>query len=157
MDTHSTQDFLHEIFIARCKDTGDRPRKDDATEFSNMVGSNVCYIADREAYVITLRECRLGPNTALTISKMIKNIPVVEKIDLYGNGMYIWCMRTAHRRLVIQDIGAAAIVDAIKTSSSVRHLNLGCNDICDEGGKAIGQMLKFNKSVCRFFLYWCAL
>jgi hypothetical protein len=39
-------------------------------------------------------------------------------------------------------------MDMLNSTPTLLHsLNLGCNDIWDEGGKAIGEMLKFNKNV----------
>lgn len=93
----NTQDFVHEIFVARCKDIGERPRKEDAAEFSNTF-SNTCYWVGEDNYVIALRDARIGPNAAIAISKMLKNISKVTTVDLYGNGkgFILWCMLNSH-------------------------------------------------------------
>ncbi len=30
-------EYIHDIFIARCKDTGERPRKEEASQFKKQV------------------------------------------------------------------------------------------------------------------------
>ncbi len=41
-------EFLHEIFVARCKDIGERPRKEDSLEFEKFVESHCKGIKDKK-------------------------------------------------------------------------------------------------------------
>jgi hypothetical protein len=93
----------------------------------------------------------LGPLSSSAIAKVLKNNLHIKKLDLYGNGKIkinlFDCLFSA-----LRDPGTIAIVDLLRSPScSITELNLGCNEIWEEGGKALGDVLKVNKSVLFFF------
>ena len=50
--------------------------------------------------------------------------------------------------VAIRDVGATALVEVLKSPScQIVEMNLGCNEIWEDGGKAIGEVLRVNKSV----------
>lgn len=132
-------EYVNEIYVSRCKDTGERPKKEDLTLFKKQVlnstkGEFVSHKVIQQGGALELRESRLGPITANSIVKLIKNNPFIRKIDLYGNGL--------------RDPGTLNLIELLKLPNCyVQELNLGCNEIWDEGGKALGEVLAINKSV----------
>jgi hypothetical protein len=50
--------------------------------------------------------------------------------------------------IAIRDPGTHSIVELLRSPQcTLTELNLGCNEIWDEGGKALGEVLKINKTV----------
>src|SRR4051812_4376234 len=67
----------------------------------------------------------------------------VTRIDPFVSNKWI-----AEQFLALRDPGAMAVVDLLRsTSCAITDLNVGCNEIWEEGGKALGEVLKVNKSV----------
>ena len=101
---------------------------------------------------------------------MLKSVGSIKVLDLYGNGLLISAvLHYAQSRLkqstVISSVGAVALIEALHataTSTStpmgmhmlqLHSLNLGANDIGDEAGKAIGDLLRFNTTVCPYLVH----
>ncbi len=87
-------EYIHDIFIARCKDTGERPKKEEAAEFKKQiqekcVGKRFIIEDDfdvRSENVFDLKETRIGPLAAAAISKVLRHTQNIFALDLYGNG-----------------------------------------------------------------------
>jgi hypothetical protein len=75
-------EYITDIFIARCKDTGERPKKEEAILFRKQVNARC------KGHLFELRESRIGPLAAAAISKILKTNPAIKRLDLYGNGKF---------------------------------------------------------------------
>jgi Leucine Rich repeat len=141
-------DVLHELFMALCKDVGERPSQDEAVQFKKRMQMRC-----RDAKV-DMREMRIGPSTTIALAKALtintnSHTPpseerlalgrTVEKIDLYGNG--------------IRNAGAIAMAQLLSTTQChIKEANMGCNEIDDEGGRVLGMALRVNNTVKRLEL-----
>jgi hypothetical protein len=81
-------EYIHDIFIARCKDTGERPKKEEASQFKKYVQSKCTGSS------FQLRESRIGPLAAAAIGKVLRSSHHITKLDLYGNGTYFTLFST---------------------------------------------------------------
>jgi len=118
-ETLSTQ-FVTELCTAFCRDSGSEEKSAAAEKFRHVLITN----ANDEA--VRIQSMRVGTHIAVCLSKVLKGHPL-STLDLYNN-----CIR---------DVGAIALLQLIRVQSTIRHLNIGCNDLSHEGGIAYAREL----------------
>ena len=116
--------FLEELYVARCKDTGEEPTKEEFMHFSSRLKTKVFGSA------IILRGTHLGSAAANTLAKFCRNRTDLEKLDLYCNSF--------------KDQGLAVIAHFIQLNQGIRILNIGCNDITDKSQNHLAKMIQSN-------------
>eukprot|EP00698_Gefionella_okellyi_P013676 TRINITY_DN3762_c0_g2_i1.p1 TRINITY_DN3762_c0_g2~~TRINITY_DN3762_c0_g2_i1.p1 ORF type:complete len:711 (-),score=147.03 TRINITY_DN3762_c0_g2_i1:254-2386(-) len=121
-----TNEFIHDVFLARCKDLGERLSPEEAEAFLKAM---IDRCRDR---TVNLRASFLGINASVSIAGGLRTVDV-EKLDLYGNQ--------------IRDVGAMAILQLCHQNPRIRFLNLGCNDIAYDGATAVAHELQSNTSL----------
>lgn len=75
--------ITHDVFIARTKDTGERPTRQEAEAFAKLVSKNC-----RANGAFSLPLARLGLNAIVPLVKLIKLL-VPTSINLRGNSYYL--------------------------------------------------------------------
>ncbi len=118
-ETLSTQ-FVTELCTAFCRDSGSEDKSAAAEKFRHVLITN----ANDEA--VRIQSMRVGTHIAVCLSKVLKGHPL-STLDLYNN-----CIR---------DVGAIALLQLIRVQPTIRHLNIGCNDLSHESGIAYAREL----------------
>ena len=118
-ETLSTQ-FVTELCTAFCRDSGSEEKSAAAEKFRHVLITN----ANDEA--VRIQSMRVGTHMAVCLSKVLKGHPL-STLDLYNN-----CIR---------DVGAIALLQLIRVQPTIRHLNIGCNDLSHESGIAYAREL----------------
>eukprot|EP00906_Rhabdomonas_costata_P014357 RCo020655 len=122
----SDEDVVGQLFMSWIKDTHETPAKENFLRIQEVVAKEV---NDKQ---FVLRSLRLGINCVLTVARLLDRSPV-EKIDLYDN--------------LVRDHGVQALVQLIRDSRTLTHLNLGANDIGSMGCAFISALLPQNKKL----------
>ena len=116
--------FLEELYVAKCKDTGEEPTREEFMHFSGRLKTKVFGSA------VILRGTHLGSAAANTLAKFCRNRNDLTKLDLYCNSF--------------KDQGLAVIAHFIQLNRSIRILNIGCNDITDKSQNHLSKMILSN-------------
>jgi Ran GTPase-activating protein (RanGAP) involved in mRNA processing and transport len=109
-----------ELCGAFCRDSGSDERSTATEKFRHVLITN----ANDE--MMCFQHMRLGTHSGVCLSKVLKGHPL-STLDLFGN--------------VIRDVGAIALLQLVRSQQTIKHLNLGSNDLSHEGGIAIAREL----------------
>ena len=113
-------EVVAELAAAFCRDTGGDNKSAATEKFRHSLITN----ANNES--IAIQSMRLGTQSAVCLSKVLKNHPL-STLDLFGN--------------VVRDVGAIALLQLVRAQPSIKHLNLGSNDLTHESGIAFARDL----------------
>ena len=113
-------EVVAELCGAFCRDSGSDDKSTATEKFRHVLITN----ANDET--IRFQHMRLGTHSGVCLSKVLKGHPL-STLDLFGN--------------VIRDVGAIALLHLVRTQPTIKHLNLGSNDLSHEGGIAIAREL----------------
>ncbi|CAL6011579.1 NOD3_protein [Hexamita inflata] len=116
-------DFIRDMYIAICKDTGEPIQKEGAEWLLNVVKKS-------PFGQIQMRNVRMGHQTAIQFAKKLEDtdVPV---IDLQENSM--------------KDIGFVSLLKYSERHPQLKKLCVGCNDICQEGVLQLSDALASSK------------
>jgi len=113
-------EVVGELCAAFCRDSGSEDKSVATEKFRHALITN----ANDET--IRIQNMRLGTHIGVCLSKVLKNHPL-STLDLFGN--------------VIRDVGTIALLQLIRVQPTIKHLNLGSNDLSHESGIAIARDL----------------
>lgn len=124
IDTIGSEDqphkFADSLYDAICKDTEEKPTNKGGLAFRDQVFEQCTQ------QQVLLRGARMGVNAASALVKLVKQMPV-KRIDLQGNNL--------------NDEGIKIAIHVADEASGVQYLNLGCNNMQDQGALEVARML----------------
>jgi hypothetical protein len=109
-----------DLVAAFCRDTRTDTKSTGAEKFEHAI------ITSAAQNAITLRQRRLGMHCGVCLSKILKT-HLLDTLDLYGN--------------VLRDVGATALLQLVRSHRTLKHINLGSNDLGVESGVAFAREL----------------
>jgi Ran GTPase-activating protein (RanGAP) involved in mRNA processing and transport len=112
--------FLEELYVARCKDTLERPSREEFLRFNSRLKSRT------SGSVCSLRNQHLGVSAANILSKFLRSRTDIVKLDLSCN--------------LIRDHGLQVISHLLHLNPSIRVFNIGCNDLSDKAAPILAEI-----------------
>eukprot|EP00736_Rhodelphis_marinus_P014100 Rmarinus@m.9463 len=125
--TDEIYDFVYQIYAARCKDIGQSLKRDERKAFVEPL------IPLLKEGVLKIRNGRLGVNSGVTITKVLKYREDIKKLDLYGNHL--------------RDLGALSVVELLRVSPHITTVNIGANELTATCVPELANFLEQSKSL----------
>ncbi|EKX36511.1 hypothetical protein GUITHDRAFT_165715 [Guillardia theta CCMP2712] len=113
-------EVVEDLCLAFCRDTRSDSSSTAAEKFRHAL------ITNANGEEVRLNQLRLGIHSGVALSKALKTM-MLSSLNLHGN--------------VLRDVGAIALLQLLRGHETLRHLNLGSNDITHDGGIAFAREL----------------
>jgi len=116
--------FLEELYVSKCKDTLEKPMREEFLRFNSRLKSKVTGPS------CVMRNQHFGVSASNTLSKYFRNRDDLIKLDLYCNS--------------VKDQGFHVLSHFVQLNKNIKVFNIGCNDLTDKSAPQILGLIESN-------------